>query len=169
MSGHVLTVPKLEDRGEQPYVAIPARATMETIGPTLAPLVPEVFGWLEQQGVDPAGPPFFRYLVIDMDGELELEVGVPVATPVAGDDRLRAGSFPAGRYATAVHVGPYEGLADATGSLLAWADENGVAWDVQETGKREVWGARAEFYITNPEEEPNPERWETELAFRIAG
>jgi effector-binding domain-containing protein len=111
----MITEPKLEQRAEQPYAAIPIRVTMSQIGSVCPPLVGEVFGWLGKHGVAPKGAPFFRYLVIDMAGELEMEVGVPVATAVAGDDRVKGGVFPAGRYATLVHTGPYPALEGATG------------------------------------------------------
>lgn len=164
----MLTEPKLEDRGEQPYAAIRAHVTMNEIEATLAPLIPEVYAWLQRQGVPPAGPPFFRFLVIDMARELEIEVGVPVATPVPEDDRVSASTFPAGRYATALHTGPYDQLIDATATLLAWAEENGIGWQMQETEKGDAWAGRAEFYLNDPEEEPDPEKWRTELAILVA-
>jgi effector-binding domain-containing protein len=164
----MLAEPKLVDRGEQLYAAIQAHVTMNEIDATLPPLIPEVYAWLQRQGVPPVGPPFFRFLVIDMARELEIEVGVPVATPVREDDRVRAGAFPAGRYATALHTGPYDQLIAATATLLAWAEVNGIVWQVQETEKGDAWAARAEFYLNDPKEEPDPEKWRTELAFLVA-
>jgi effector-binding domain-containing protein len=164
----MLTQPRLEARSEQPYVAIRARVTMEELGGVLPPLNREVFEWLGRQGVPPAGPPFVRYLVIDMANDLEVEAGVPVAAPVAGDDRVRPGAFPTGRYATVVHTGPYDRLAEATAALLAWAEDNGIVWQVRQTGNGDAWAARTEFYLTDPAREPDPEKWQTELAFLVA-
>jgi effector-binding domain-containing protein len=164
----MLATPKLEQRTEQPYAAIRATPTMQTIGPTAGPLLGEVFGWLAERGVAPAGPPFFRYLVIDMDRELQLDVGVPVEQPISPDDRVHAGSFPAGDYVTALYTGHYDGLAEATGELLAWADRNGIVWDREQTAAGEAWAARTEHYLTDPEAEPDPARFETLLAFRTA-
>jgi effector-binding domain-containing protein len=163
----MLTEPKLEERAKRHYAAIAVQVPMQEIAVTVPPLLPEVFAWLETHGVAPAGPPFFRYVVVDMGGLLEIEAGVPVASPVAGDARVRAGSFPAGRYATAVHTGPYEQLEGATRALLRWGEENGIAWQVEPAGSGERWGARAEFYLTDPLREPDPEHWETELAFLV--
>jgi DNA gyrase inhibitor GyrI len=66
---------------------------------------PEVFGWLAARSLAPAGAPFFKYNVIDMMRELEVELGVPVATAVDGDGSVVSGVLPAGRYATLMHVG----------------------------------------------------------------
>jgi effector-binding domain-containing protein len=98
-----------------------------------------------------------------------MEAGVPVATQVAGNGRVQPGEIPAGRYATVIHAGPYERLVDTTRDLLAWAEENGVQWQAHATGNAEAWAGRFEFYLTDPAEEPDPEKWETELAFLAAG
>jgi hypothetical protein len=43
--------------------------------------------------------------------------------------------------------------------------ENGIVWQTSEEGK--AWGARIEAYLTDPAEEPDPQKWQTELAFLI--
>jgi effector-binding domain-containing protein len=164
----MLTEPVLERRAEQAYVAIPAQTTMDALATTLPPLLPELFDWLARRGVAPAGAPLFRYLVIDMEGDLEMEVGVPVASPVAGDERVRARSLPEGRYLTAIHTGPYHRLVEATGELLACADRRSLGLAVESTPAGEAWQARTEHYLTDPGVEPDPERWQTELAFLTA-
>jgi hypothetical protein len=92
------TVPSVIERAPQPYVSVPRTVAMATIS-SAADDIPGLFAWLAERGTEPAGPPFLRYNVIDMDRELQLEAGVPVAAPVAGDDRVRAGVLPGGRYA----------------------------------------------------------------------
>jgi effector-binding domain-containing protein len=163
----MLAEPAIVERPEQPYVGIRQLVTMETIA-GVADRIPELFGWLANHGVEPVGAPFFRYHVIDMQRELDVEVGIPIAGTVAGDDRVRAGVLPAGRYAAAVFVGHPDELVGATASLLDWADRQGLAWDKQPTEQGERWGCRLEIYETDPAEQPDPHKWETELAFRLA-
>jgi effector-binding domain-containing protein len=160
------TTPEITERAEQPYVAIKADVTMEQL-PGLGDQLGEVFGWLAGRGVTPAGPPFFRYNVIDMAGLLAVEAGVPVPAPVEGDGRVIAGVLPAGRYATALHLGHYDGLAGAVDSLLQWADAQGLEWDRSNADDGEHWGCRLENYLTDPRQQPDPSKWETELAFRL--
>ena len=119
--------------------------------------------------VEQAGAPFWKYNVIDMERQLEVEVGFPVAVPVAGDDRVLAGVLPAGKYATLRHIGHPDTLSDATTALLDWAAGQGLTWDVMETEEGDRWGARLEIYETDPAQEPNMDNWETELAFQLAG
>src|ERR1700694_1931612 len=99
----MLTLPKIVERAEQPYVAILSSVTMPAIGPTAETLLPEVYGWLAQRGITPAGPPFFKYNIIDMARELEIEFGVPTADAVDSDARVHGGRLPPGRYASLVH------------------------------------------------------------------
>jgi effector-binding domain-containing protein len=162
-----VTEPKIEHRDAQPYAAVRAQVTMREMGTVLPPLIGEVFGFLQRQGVAPAGPPFFRYLVVDMERQLDMEVGWPVAHAVSGEGRISAGVLPAGRYAVAVHTGHPDKLVGATAALLAWGEENSIAWQMSDDGK--TWDARLESYLTDPAEEPDMNKWRTELAFLVAG
>ena len=159
--------PEITQRAEQPYVGVRAQVSMQELG-GLAQRLPEVFGWLAARGIPPAGAPFFRYNLIDMTRELEVEAGVPVTAPAAADHQVISGVLPAGRYATVIHVGEPAGLAGATGELLSWAAEHGMSFDVTQTRDGERWGARLEMYLTDPAQEPNMSKWETQLAFRLA-
>lgn len=129
----------------------------------------EVFGWLGARGIAPAGPPFLKYNVIDMARQLEIEAGVPVAALVDGDDTVFSAVLPKGRYATLIHAGHPAGLYDATARLLEWASEQGLAFDMSERDGSEQWAGRLEIYFTDPSQEPDMDRWETQLAFKLAG
>jgi hypothetical protein len=96
---------------------------MQTLGKVAPPLHPDVRGWLRSRGVEPAGQPFIRYNVIDMDRQLEVEAGFPVAAPMTGEGQVLAAILPAGRFATLWHTGHPDGLADATRTgprVAAW-------------------------------------------------
>jgi effector-binding domain-containing protein len=155
-------------RAEQPYVAVRATVTMDELG-GLGARLGEVAGWLGARGLAPAGPPFFRYNVIDMMRDLEVDAGFPVATATEGGGEIVAGVLPAGRYATVTHTGNPSELLDVTRELLEWAAPQGLKWDMTQTGRGERWGCRLETYFTNPDEEPDMNKWVTQLAFRLAG
>jgi effector-binding domain-containing protein len=117
-----MTEPAIETRPEQPCVAITRRTGMEQLATVIPPLLGEVFGWLGKAGIEPAGPPFFRYAVIDMAAEMEIAAGIPVAVAIAGDGEIESGIISAGRYVTASHTGHPAELMEATARLLAWAE-----------------------------------------------
>ena len=140
---------------------------MDTLA-EVAHRIPEVLRWLEARTISPVGPPFFRYHIIDMNRLLSVEVGFPTEQPLSGDDHVRGGHLPAGRYVTAIHVGSPNTLVDAVRDLLRWASDNDLQWDMAQTPSGERWGCRIESYLTDPQLEPDPDKWQTELAFRLA-
>lgn len=157
----------VEQRAAQPYVAIRTRVSMEDIPTKLPPLLDEVFGWMTDKGLESAGAPFFRYLGGNMS-HMEVDVGAPLAAPVEGDGRVIADTLPAGRYAVVLHTGDYSTVVEGSIALLKWSEENAVPWDRSDDGVEERWGARVEHYITDPAEEPDSSKWETEVAFLLA-
>jgi effector-binding domain-containing protein len=165
----MLSEARVIERAAQPYAAIRAQVTMRTLGTVLPALHPRVFAWLGERGIPPAGAPFWKYNAIDMDRGLEVEVGVPVAAAVDGDDQVLAGVLPPGRYATLRYTGHPDGLLGATASLLKWAEEQNLTWDTRPAPDGERWGARLEIYETDPATEPDMSKWTTQLAFRLAG
>ena len=159
--------PEVMQRAAQPYAGISTWVTWAAVG-SVADRIPEIFGRLGARGITPAGPPFFRYLVIDMERQLLVEAGVPVASAVEDDGEIRGGTLPAGRFAVVTHTGAPETLVAANAALLDWAEARGLAWDMSHTDAGEKWGWRLENYLTDPAEQPDTSKWQTELAFRLA-
>ena len=157
--------PRIEERAARHYAGIQATAPMEGVSAAVDQAFPELFGWLAGTGTAPAGPPFIRFLVIDMEALLQLELGVPVAGPMRESGRIRPGVLPAGRYAVLRHIGNYDGLIDANAALQRWAHDHGLDFDVTDTPEGSAWGSRLEEYITDPSKEPDPAKWETDVAY----
>jgi effector-binding domain-containing protein len=167
---------QIQRRGAQSYAAIPMQVTMQSLAGAVDQAFPELFGWLARHAIAPAGPPFIRYLVIDMAAGLQIEMGVPVATAIddgGGDGdggnggRITPGVLPAGRYAVLRHTGPYDGLIASNAALQRWAEEQGITFDSWGTPEGTAWRVRAEHYLTNPAAEPDPSKWEVDVAYLI--
>jgi effector-binding domain-containing protein len=161
----MIAKPKLESRNRKHYAAI-RKQVFVPFGDQLPLLWNEVHAWLASRDMTPAGPPFIRYITTDMSKGLDIEVGFPVACNLASDNRISTGAFPAGIYATFIYSGPYEneGIVKATAFLLDWGKQNSLAWQTSILGETEIWESRVEFYLTDPEQEPDPKKWQTELA-----
>jgi effector-binding domain-containing protein len=159
--------PRLEDRREQSYVGIRTQVPLRELGSTIPRLMGELSPWLAQRGVALAGPPFIRYHVIDMEALMDVELGAPVATALAGDGRICPGVLPAGRYAVLVYVGVHNGIP-GNAALLDWGKQQGLTWDHWKTDAGDAFGARYESFLTDPKDEPDPDTWETEVAIRLA-
>jgi hypothetical protein len=65
-------IPEVIERSGQPYVAIRATVTMDSVGAAAAHF-PVLFEWLARHGSGPAGPPLFKYDVIDMASQLQTD------------------------------------------------------------------------------------------------
>lgn len=157
--------PTIRQHGELPYAGIRMQFPMDGFAAAVDEAFPELFGWLAEHCTQPAGPPFIRYLVIDMPAELDVDFGVPVPAAVQGDGRVRAGVLPAGRYVTLRHTGPYDGLIASNAALRDWAQDRGVTFDSWDTDHGEAWRSRVEHYLTDPSVEPDPAKWEVDVAY----
>lgn len=162
-----ITEPKIEDRKEQPYVGIRSQVPWTEFGRVIPQSLGEVFAWLQKQGMAPDGAPFMRYYVVNMESKMDVELGVPVASALSGEDRVRPGVLPAGRYASLVYTGVGNGI-EGNKALIDWGMERGLVWDRWDVENGDAFGARVEFYLTDPANEPDQEKWETEVAIRLA-
>lgn len=116
-----------------------------------------VLAHAQKRGVAIVGPPFTRYPSAG-PGEVTAEIGFKVATLVAGEGEIEAGTLAGGPVAFAVHKGPYEELGAAYAAL-----ERFIASQGGRPG-----GAPWEVYVTDPGELPNPADWITEVYWPIA-
>jgi effector-binding domain-containing protein len=164
----MLSEPRIVERQAQPYLAIPKTVTFP-FGTTASKTLAELQRWMRERGIEPADPLFIKYNVIDMSSGLEVEFGAPTSEPVDGDETVINGVLPEGRYAFLTHTGPYEQLRQANGVLLEWIAAMELPLDMHPSPAGDVFGCRLEIYPTDPEEESDPEKWVTELAFKLAG
>lgn len=160
--------PTVVERPAARYIGVTRPVTMTTFH-IVADRIPDLIGTLIAQGVAVADAPFFRYRTIDMERELIVDAGVPIgdAEVEVGDD-VFVDVLPAGRYACVTHTGVFDELIDVTAALLDWADDQGLQWDSTPGSDGEHWGCRLEIFLTNPLEEPDPSKFVTQLAFRLA-
>lgn len=158
---------RVEERAAQPYAYVSDADVWIGKFEVIADRFGEVFGWLAERGIEPAGPVFFKYDAITMPGPMHLEAGVPIARLVDGDDAVQTGELPAGRYVTVKHHGHPDSLQQATGALLAWAEAQGLEFDQWQAPEGHVWASRTEWYHSDPVEVPDLNDWETELAFKL--
>lgn len=163
----MLSEPQIVTRPDQPFAAIRISLDRNEIPSKAPPLIGEVAGWLGSKGAAPTGAPFFSYIAMPEDGPMVMEVGFPTGSLLTGDGRVRTGTIPAGRFATLVHTGPYDGLYDANVALGEWLGKQGISHAMPEQAAGEYDAALLEIYGTDPATEPDPQKWETEVTFRL--
>ncbi|MFE5856608.1 GyrI-like domain-containing protein [Streptomyces sp. NPDC056500] len=159
--------PVVVERTEQPYAFIRGSVRMDSFD-QIADRLGELIGWLMAHEAEFAGAPFFRYNTVDLEGESEVEAGMPVVSRPEPEGDIRVGTLPAGRYATLTHVGHPDEVFDVADALRSWATREGLEWDMTEVAGVERWGCRLESHLTDPRVQPDLNKWVSELAFRLA-
>jgi effector-binding domain-containing protein len=105
----------------QPTAVVRCRARPDELAVVVPRGCGEVWAFIRSAGRPRPG----RHLALYLDGEINLEVGVEVDQPFAGDGRVVCSNTPAGMVATAVHMGPYDRLGGAHAAIVRWCSENG--------------------------------------------
>ncbi|MDQ4490475.1 GyrI-like domain-containing protein [Sinomonas sp. ASV486] len=137
---------------EQPTAVVRTTVRMDELKDFFDGVFGTVMGAVQSHGAHVAGPPFALYH--GMPGEtVDVEAGFPVAGPFEGGDGVTASILPGGRTVTAMHVGPYEGLADTYREMTDWMREQNL------TRGESMW----EVYLSDPSAEPDPAAWRTEV------
>jgi len=137
------TDPEIRELSPQPAVVEVTVTDAAGIPAAVDSGFPRLFGRLADLGVEPAGPPYIRYL--RTGAEMELELGIPV-----GPDAGQSSGLPGGRVAVLRHVGHFSGLRAACERLQEWAGDRAA-------------GPFWESYLTNPREDPDSSKWITEI------
>lgn len=157
--------PKIDERPAQPYMGIRKRVPMSKLTPEADKLFKALNDWVEENHLAVTGPRFRRFHVIDMEGLMDVEVGVPVAAALPGSGVVRPGELPAGRYASLVFVGNgYTGNK----TLIQWVRAQGLAFDRWDDPEGDAFRSRYESYLTDPAVEPRRTRWQIEVAIKLA-
>lgn len=141
-----------QELAEQATAVVRATLAVSEIKTFLGHAFGNVAGALAAQRTPPAGPPFARYR--QLGGQrFDVEAGFPTAGGISPSGEVVMSSLPAGPAAVMTYIGPYEKMQAAYGAIVAWIAERGG----QPTG--DAW----EIYFSDPEQEPDPQKWRTDI------
>ena len=108
----------------RPLAVVRRRAAQRDLSTVIPQACGEVFKLAKAQRPTGLGRLVAFYLDCTTD-LLELEVGVELDSPIADSHGLFASELPAGRVATAVHMGPYQELHRAHVAIREWCKAQG--------------------------------------------
>ncbi len=146
---------ELKERAVQPTLAIRTRSAVQDLSQVLGQSYGAIMQYMCELDEQPAGAPFVAYYNMDMQ-DLDIEIGFPVAKKLAGKGNIQASEIPAGKFATCMHIGPYDQVEAAYNALMKWIEENGY----------EAAGVAYETYLNDPSETP-PEQLQTLIMFPL--
>jgi effector-binding domain-containing protein len=148
---------KIKEIREQPTLTIRETAIMASIPERIGQIFSEIIVLLNKKGISPSGAPFAYWHNMNPEsiskGVFDMECGFPVGMPFDGEGQIKASKLPGGKVVTAMHIGPYETLAETYEAVQSWIKEKG--YHVGE----DMW----ETYLTNPCEVPDKSNWMTEI------
>ena len=157
----MLTEPKVVERPATHYASV-SRDVQIPFGEVIGPAMGEVVAYLDSAKVQGFGPAVFRYNLIEMP-RLQMEFGFITPGAVAGSQTVKSGILPAGKYVMVTHTGHYDNVEKATGDVIAWAKANHISWDSTPERGAERFVSRFEIYPNGPDDEPDPNKWITEI------
>ncbi len=86
----MISEPEITFREERLYMGIRTPAPFRGMFAVRDELLKELRLWVNQHGISEEGPYFLRYHVIDMAGQMDIEVGFVVSSHLPADERSRA-------------------------------------------------------------------------------
>jgi effector-binding domain-containing protein len=163
----MLTLPEVFERAEQSYAFIPFTVRMDEMQKPAQEGFPLLLHTLDQQGITPAGAPFYNYRRINMAETLDVEAGIPVSREGQEAGPVKFGTLPAGRFVGLTWHGHPDKLEPVTGLLIGWTRQTQTPLDMEELSDGDHFACRLEIYETDPHVEPDMEKWVTHLAFKL--
>jgi effector-binding domain-containing protein len=140
------------DVAARPTAVVAAATTWPEFPALWKELLDEVWACLHAGGITRG----CRNVMLYLDDVPHVEVGVLLDQPCPLTGRVVASALPAGRAASAVHYGPYPGLADAHRAVHDWCAAQGLR------------PAGPKWEIYGPHHDDPAEVW-TEVHWLLAG
>ncbi len=147
-----IDTPQLADSPEMQLALIHLTVPRSEIMTAMGPAFNELGAVLKAQQIPPTGPWFAHHLQRPTN-IFDFNVCSPVATPIQPTGRVTNGTLRATKVVRTIHHGPYEGLSAAWGEFVAW-----IAANNHKTAE-DLW----EVYLISPQQNPDPNTWQTEL------
>ena len=134
---------RLEQVGSRPLAVVRRRARPEELSRVVPEACGIVWGVVRARQIQGAG----RNVAVYLDDQINLEVGVELDAPFAGDGEVVGSTLPSGSVATTIHHGPYQSLHHAHEAIRLWCRDNGrtlagPSW--------EIYGHWAEEWNSDP-------------------
>ena len=157
--------PVISRRSEKYYVGIRIQTPMSGMSKQISKLFKELNSWISKNEIKQVGPPFLRYHVIDMKGEMDIEACIPVKKGTLGTANIKPDILPSGKYAHLIYSG--SGIL-GNKALIEWIGIKGLHFDRWNSAKGDNFRSRYETYLTDPKIQPLKTKWEIEVAIKLA-
>jgi hypothetical protein len=158
------TAPKIEFQPEKHYMGIRRELPFEGMYKQIDGMSKDLQRWFKENGIEASDAPLLAYHRIDRKGIMDMEYCIPVKSPLAGTDTIKAGILPAGRYVSLVYTG---GGLQGNIALSLWIKENNIPIDSWDSQQGEHFAARYEQFLTDPKIEKRKTKIDILLAIKL--
>ncbi|WP_455834277.1 GyrI-like domain-containing protein [Pseudarthrobacter siccitolerans] len=141
----------------QPVAVVRERVRMDSLTDFFGRAFGKVTAAAQLQGAGLAGPPFALYRGTPTD-TVDVEAGFPISGDFAESEGVVSGTLPETDAFEAIHFGPYDTLQATHGEIQRQMAAEGL------TPADTMW----EFYLSDPETEPDPAKWQTRVVWPVA-
>ena len=139
---------------ETPALAVRTTTSVGELPRLIGETFQQIAEYLGEVGVLPAGTPYVCYFNQDME-HLDVEIGFPVGSRLAGQKSLQDSVIPQGKLVTVIHRGPYQTLSETYAEVGEWISAQGLT----------PVGPVYESYLNGPEFPP--EELLTQIGFPV--
>lgn len=137
---------ELTEQPVQLALAIRTRTTVGNLPQELGKAYGAIIEYLNEIGENPVNAAFAAYYNMDMEN-LDVEMGFPVAKPLAGRGEIKLSEIPAGKQVSCLYKGPYSQMEPVYNAITQWMNERGHV----------PTGVCYEFYYNSPMDVPESE------------
>ena len=148
---------KITELTSVPAISVKDSVTMDDLGVFMETFMPQLYMYAMRQEANIAGHPYSIYYNWDPDGLILVEVGIPLAEPLQGEDLIKTASTPGGKAVKGVYYGPYEEMIAVYEALEQY----------MLVMRLEPIGLAYEVYVVSAPTEPDPARYETHVYFPL--
>ena len=152
----MLESPTIVQTTAQHTAALHLTVSRMEMASVMGPGIAEVVAAISAQGIPMTGPWFAHHLSRPTDN-FDFEICFPIASPISPAGRVYPSQWPGMKVARALYCGPYDGLPAAWSEFTQWIAAG------QHTEASDLW----ERYLVNPNDNPDPAAWRTELNRQI--
>lgn len=150
--------PKMIRTSEQPTAVVRERVPMSNLTEFFGRAFGTAMAAVQAQDANPTGPPFAMYHGMPTDS-VDVEAGFPVSGNFSAAGDVMNSLLPASVALEAIHKGPYDTLERTYALIIERMSAEGM------TPSDTMW----EFYLSDPEKEPDPAKWQTRVVWPVMG
>lgn len=149
--------PQVSSFGPQIFASLTDTFTNEEMQTSIHQLYFEILQWAKNKEVQVNGQAMAIFHKWEPAKQIIFEAAFPIPQPIEGDDQIQVKSIGKIKVVSFVHQGNYNSLSDSHTLIQKYIDACGF----------EINGAPIEEYLISPNENPNPEEWQTAIYYPI--